>query len=93
MYATFRYYSGGSELADALVGKQSEIKDLIAGIAGFHAYYLVRTADGTVTVSIYEDEASADESNRVAAAWIQENLPDLSISAPKISSGEVAISL
>jgi hypothetical protein len=43
-------------------------------------------------VSVYESESGAEESNRAAAAWIQENLPDLSVSAPQVSAGEVVIS-
>ncbi len=91
MYATVRTYSG-NDLADAIVGNESEVKRIISEIDGFKAYYLVRTADGTATISVYEDEAGAEESNRVAAAWIAENLPDLKIASPQISAGEVVLS-
>ena len=92
MYATVRTYSGGPELADALVGNEADVKSLVSGIDGFRAYYLVRTADGTVSISVYDDEAGANESNRVAADWIRENLPELGGSAPQVSAGEVVIS-
>ena len=92
MYATVRSYSGGPELADALVGNEADVKSLVSGIDGFRAYYLVRTADGTVSISVYDDEAGANESNRVAADWIRENLPELGGSAPQVSAGEVVIS-
>jgi heme-degrading monooxygenase HmoA len=92
MYASVRTYSGGSELADALVSHEADVKSLISGIDGFKAYYLVRTADSTVSISVYEDEAGANESNSAAANWIRENLPDLSGSAPQVSAGEVVIS-
>jgi hypothetical protein len=93
MYATIRVYSGSSELADALVENESEVKRIIQGIDGFKAYYLVRTSDGAASVSVYENESGAEESNRAAAAWIRENLPDLSVSAPQVSAGEVVIGL
>jgi heme-degrading monooxygenase HmoA len=92
MYASVRTYSGGSELADALVSHEADVKSLISGIDGFKAYYLVRTADSTVSISVYEDEAGANESNSAAANWIRENLPDLGGSAPQVSAGEVVIS-
>ena len=92
MYASVRTYSGGSELADALVSHEADVKSLITGIDGFKAYYLVRTADSTVSISVYEDEAGANESNSAAANWIRENLPDLGVSAPQVSSGDVVIS-
>jgi heme-degrading monooxygenase HmoA len=91
VYATVRTYSAASELADALVGKAADVKDLIKGIDGFKAYYLIRTADGAVSVSVYEDQAGADASTAAAAAFIRENLPDLSVAAPQVSAGEVVL--
>jgi hypothetical protein len=92
MYATVRVYTGTTELADALVENESAVKQLLGGIDGFKAYYLVRTADGAASVSVYENQAGAEESNRAAAAWVAENLPELSIAAPQVSAGDVAIS-
>jgi heme-degrading monooxygenase HmoA len=92
MYASVRTYAGNTELADALVENESEVKRIISEIDGFKAYYLIRSAGGTTSVSVYETQDGAEESNRVAAAWLSENLPDLSVSAPQVSAGEVAIS-
>jgi hypothetical protein len=92
MFATVRNYSDSDELADALLENESEVKRIVSAIDGFKAYYLIRTADGTTSISVYENEVGAEESNRVAAAWIAENLPDLTFSAPQISAGEVVIS-
>ena len=93
MYATVRIYTGADELADALVEHSDDVKRLITGIDGFAAYYLVRTADGAASVSVYADEAGADESNRAAAAWVKENLPELDVSPPQVYAGDVAITL
>ncbi len=90
MHGTVRVYGGG-ELADRLVQNEGAVKDLLSGIEGFKAYYLIKTADGTASVSVYESEAGAAESNTAAAAWIKENLPDFSVSAPQIFAGEVVI--
>ena len=93
MYSSIRKYTTGSEFADALVENESEVRSLITGIDGFRAYYLVRTDDGAVSVSVYDDQAGAEESNRQAANWVRENLSHLAISPPQISAGEVALSL
>jgi heme-degrading monooxygenase HmoA len=92
MYATVRVYAGSPELADALVARESDVKSLVGGIDGFKAYYLIKTADGAASVSVYESESGATESTRVAAAWIRENLPELTVAAPQVSVGEVVIS-
>jgi len=92
MYATVRTYSAGPELVDALVSHEADVKSLINGIDGFRAYYLVRTADGTVSISVYDNEAGANESNSAAVNWIRENLPEVGGSAPQVSAGEVVIS-
>jgi hypothetical protein len=91
MYASVRVYSQ-PELADALVQNESEVKQLISQIDGFKAYYLIRTADGAASISVYDDESGAEQSNRAAAEWLSENLPELSGASPTISAGEVVIS-
>ena len=49
-------YAGNSDLADALVEHEEEIRQLIGGINGFKAYYLLKLAEGTSTISIFEDQ-------------------------------------
>jgi heme-degrading monooxygenase HmoA len=92
MYATIRIYSGADGFADALVENESEVRGLISGIDGFKAYYLLKTADGTASISVYEDEAGTAESTRAAGEWVRENLPQFAGSPPQVTSGEVAIS-
>ncbi|HLY87258.1 MAG TPA: hypothetical protein VKO84_12235 [Gaiellaceae bacterium] len=92
MYATVRTYSDSPDMADALVSREADVKDLIGGIDGFHAYYVIRTDGGAVTVSVFDDEAGASESTRVAADWIRANLPEIAGGTPQVSGGEVVIS-
>lgn len=91
MYATIRSYSGG-DLADVLAAREDEIKEVIGSIDGFRSYHAVRTADGTTTMSVFDDQAGAEASTSAAAAWISENLPDASFGAPQVTTGEVAVS-
>jgi heme-degrading monooxygenase HmoA len=92
MYATVRTYAGATELVDALVANAGAVESLIGEIDGFKAYYLVRTGDGAVSVSVFESAAGTDASNSAAAAWIGENLPDLGVNPPQVWAGEVALS-
>jgi hypothetical protein len=91
MYGSIRIYTGAGELADALVESKREVERLVGEIDGFKAYYLIRTPDGAASISVFENEAGAHESNSVARAWIGENLPDMSVSAPQVAAGEVVI--
>ena len=92
MHATVRTYAGNTDLVDALVANAGAVESLISQIDGFKAYYLVRTTDGAVSISIFESAAGTDASNSAAAAWIGENLPDLGVNPPQVSAGEVALS-
>ena len=91
MYAVIRAYSGNRELADTLAERTEDIRQVIGSINGFKAYYVLKIAEGTTTISVFEDQAGADESNRAAAAWLAENLPDLEVAAPYVTAGEVLV--
>jgi hypothetical protein len=91
MHCTVRVYSGAPDLADALVANVDAVKQLIGGIDGFNGYYLVKTPDGAVSISVFESEAGTSESTRVAAGWIKDNLPDMDIAPPEVFAGEVVI--
>ena len=91
MYASVRTYAGNSALADALAEHEDEIREVIGGINGFKAYYLVKGEDATTSVSVFADQTGAEESNRAAAAWLAENLPDLGVAPPQVTAGEVLI--
>jgi hypothetical protein len=91
VYVTIRNYAGNSEIVDRLVSRADEVKQLITGISGFQAYYLVRTDGGGVSVSVYDSRDGADESNRQAAEFIRSNFPDLASASPQVSAGETVI--
>ena len=93
MYASVRTYAGNQGLADTLAEHEDEIRQVIGGIDGFRAYYLVKGEDATTSISVFDDRAGAEESNRAAAAWLAENLPDLGVAPPQVTAGEVVIGL
>jgi heme-degrading monooxygenase HmoA len=91
MYATIRTYAGSQGMADALVENESEVRQIITGIDGFRAYYLIKTADGAASISVFDDESGASESTRAAGEWVRENLPEYAGTPPQVTSGEVVI--
>ena len=93
MYASVRRYVGNTELARELSSRVDDVRSVIAGISGFRAYYLIDAGGDSVTVSIFDDESGASQSNEAAAAYLKENLPDLATTPPEISAGEVVFSL
>lgn len=92
MYATLRYYQGNSGFAEALAARGDEVKAVVGGVQGFRAYYLIRTDDSTVSVTVCDDQAGAEETNRVAADWVSENMPEAAANPPRITAGEVVLS-
>ena len=91
MYASIRAYAGNRDLADTLAEHEEDVRQVISSIDGFKAYYLLKLDEGTTTISVFESRASAEESNRAAAAWLAENLPNLEVAAPYVTAGEVLL--
>jgi restriction endonuclease Mrr len=94
MHAVVRRYSGqgAKELFDALEGKKGEVEKLIRGVKGFVAYSLIRTGDGGISVTVCQDKAGTDESVRIAADWVKQNVP-AAITPPEISEGDTILQL
>ena len=93
MFASIRKYSGAPALVDELVKKQDDIKSVLQPIPGFHSYYLLKTSDGAVSMTLCEDRNGVEESNRVAATWLKDKLPTFATRPPEITTGEVRIHL
>jgi len=94
MYASIRIYGEAEGLADAVAEHRDEILGLFREIAGFRAYHIVKTGPASAcSVTVYDDRAGAEASNQVARDWIAANLGGLSIGAPQVLAGEVALSL
>jgi hypothetical protein len=93
LFASIRKYNGTPALAEELFKRQDEIKSVLRPIPGFHAYYMVNTGDGVLSMTVCEQRAGAEESNRVAATWLKDKLSTLATHAPEITTGEVRIHL
>ena len=93
MYATIRIYDEAEGLADAVATNRAEILALFGEIDGFRSYYMVTTGPVSATsITVCDDQAGAETTNAVARDWIAANLANLSIGAPDVHVGEVAMS-
>jgi hypothetical protein len=90
VYASIRRYEGNLELAGAVARHSEDVTRILRGIPGFRSYYMLSTAEGAVSVTVCDDEASAQELNRAAAEWVRSAIPDIA-SAPQVSGGEVVL--
>jgi heme-degrading monooxygenase HmoA len=88
MHVVLRRYQGASALFDELARRQADVEQLIRGVQGFVAYYLVRTEDGGVSVTVCEDRAGTQESTRRAADWVRQNVPAAAGTPPEVTEGD-----
>jgi hypothetical protein len=92
MYAVIRKYSdkGAALLFHELETKKGELVKMMHDIPGFIAYTLVRTQDGGLSITVCQDKEGTDESTRWAAAWIRENVPNVT-THPEVTEGNVIL--
>jgi hypothetical protein len=62
---------------------------IIQQVPGFREYFLVETGEGLQSISVFTDQAGADESTRRAADWVQQNLTGFFTGPPTVTIGSV----
>jgi len=91
MFAVVRHYRFNpedSERIDKLV--KEGFVPLIRKANGFIRYYWLDTGEGEgASFSVFRDKAGADESVRLAADFVKNNLSDLTIPKPEVIEGPV----
>ena len=91
MHLAIRRYQIDPASVDAVMQQINEgFTPLIKDADGFLAYYALNAGAGEIaTVSVFEDQAGAEESIRMAADWVRQNLAALLPNPPEITAGEV----
>ena len=85
-----RYKVNPADVPEITKRAQEGFVSIMKGSPGFVAYYGVDHGGGDVaTVSIFESQAQAEESNRRAAGWVKENLAEFIDSPPEIITGDI----
>lgn len=91
MHVVIRHYKGSSKLIEELVDRRKDVEELIRGVDGFVAYYLIKTADGGASMSVFQSEAGTTESTKRAAAYLKENLGGVAAGPPEVIEGQAVI--
>ena len=93
MYASIRQGKAKPGMAEELTRRIKEgAIPIISDVEGFRAYYVVYAPDDTVTaISVFNDYAGAEESNRRALAWIEQNLTPLLAGPATAIAGSVIV--
>jgi Fe-S cluster biogenesis protein NfuA len=91
MYAVLRQYAIDSSHVEEAVRRAREgFIPLIRSIPGFVAYGMADAgAAGLMTISIFKDQAGAEESVRKAASYVKDNLAAFLPTPPRVTRGPV----
>ncbi len=92
MYAEIRKYHSNHK--EEITNKvQSEFLPMLRTHAGFIAYYVLdEEGDVMASITIFETQAEARESNRLAADWVQQSIAHLVAGPSEITEGHVVVS-
>jgi len=93
MYAAIRQAKAKPGTAEELARRVKEgAIPIISDVEGFMAYYVVYAPDDTVTaISVFNNFAGAEEANRRALAWIEQNLGPLLVGPASAVAGPVIV--
>jgi hypothetical protein len=93
MYAAIRHAKAKTGTAEELARRIKEgAIPIISDVEGFKAYYVVYAPDDTVTaISLFNNFAGAEEANRRALAWIEQNLEPLLVGPATAVAGPVIV--
>ena len=95
MFAAIRYYRAEPPSIDEVVRQvQEDFVPLIRDVRGFVSYFVLVPSgreEEIVSVSVFEDQQGAQESNSKATEWVAQNLSELLRPAPEFADGEVVV--
>ena len=93
MYAAIRQGKAKAGKAEELTQKIKEgAIPIISDVEGFIGYYVVYAPDDTVVaISLFNNYASAEESNRRALGWIERELAPLLAGPASAIAGPVIV--
>jgi hypothetical protein len=93
MYASIRQAKAKTGKVEELTRRIKEgAIPIISDVEGFRAYYVVYAGDDTVTaISIFNDYAGAEESNKRVLTWIEQSLTPLLAGPATAMAGPVIL--
>jgi uncharacterized protein YbjT (DUF2867 family) len=93
MYASVRRYLLGAGSIDALMHRvDEEFAPALSQQPGFVCYFALDVPDGMIAISVFQTRASAERSNKLAAAYVRKNLSEFMLTRTDVAGGEVLVS-
>jgi len=89
MYVSIRRYETTS-VEEVARRVQAGFVPIMRQAPGYIAYYAIDAGAGVVaSISIFETQAQAEDSTRLAAEWVRQNIVELLAGPPELTSGVV----
>jgi hypothetical protein len=90
-YLAIREYqlASGRTMEELHTAVESGFMPIVKQVPGFQEYLLVETGEGVISISVFEDQAGAEESTARATDWVQQNLADFFAGPPAVTTGSV----
>jgi hypothetical protein len=95
-YLVIRRYrlAPGAAIAEVVQRTEQDFVPILRQVAGFVEYYNVDLGNGEgLTISVFSDEAGAEESTARAATWVQAHLMDLVAGPPEVMQGSIVLNV
>lgn len=91
MYASIRRYRTIGPVGEAVRRVQKGFVPLLDRVPGLISYSIVAAGESLIAISVFQDTSAVEESNRIAASFVAQHLPDLVELPPQVSAGEVVL--
>jgi hypothetical protein len=91
-YAVIRRYTGVAPdaIEDVTRRVNEELVPILSQLPGFVAYCALHTGgDAVASITVFDDQAGADEATRRVAAWVKERLASVVPNPPQFTAGKV----
>jgi hypothetical protein len=92
MYAVIRRYENVSSVDEVMRRIETGWTPIIRQAPGLIAYYAIDAGDGAAaSISVFANQAQAEDSARRVAEWIRDNVAPLSPNPAQVTVGEVRV--
>jgi len=90
-YLAIRQYqlAPGHTMEELAALVESGFIPIVKQVPGYQEYFLVGTDGGITSISVFADQAGAEESTARAADWVQQNLAGFFTGPPTVTTGSV----
>ena len=91
MYATIRRYRTRGSVSEVIQRVEPDFVPQIKRIPGLISYTVLEIGEALTAISVFADRDSAEESNRISALWVNQQIAHLVELPAQVATGEVLI--